>query len=160
MKQLITQRLMGTVEDIHEATVEAGRRRIWPCLMTAFTTFAALLPVTIATPAGPATPRIHGSDQGLSIPRRRIGARRLKDDEEERNTTVLLSSFWRSPPLIRATMHRSKKPHLSSTEVIHPADDLKNSRLTRGARIGCRFFSFSTPTFTFARVTLSNKSPG
>ncbi len=34
------------------ATVEAGRRRIRPCLMTAFTTFAALLPVMMATGRG------------------------------------------------------------------------------------------------------------
>jgi Cu(I)/Ag(I) efflux system membrane protein CusA/SilA len=32
--------------------MEAGRRRIRPCLMTAFTTFAALLPVMTATGRG------------------------------------------------------------------------------------------------------------
>jgi Cu(I)/Ag(I) efflux system membrane protein CusA/SilA len=43
---------MRTVQDIRNATVEAGRRRIRPCLMTAFTTFAALLPVMLATGRG------------------------------------------------------------------------------------------------------------
>jgi Cu(I)/Ag(I) efflux system membrane protein CusA/SilA len=52
MKQLFTRREMRTVQDIREATVEAGRRRIRPCLMTAFTTFAALLPVMMATGRG------------------------------------------------------------------------------------------------------------
>jgi Cu(I)/Ag(I) efflux system membrane protein CusA/SilA len=43
---------MRTVQDLRNATVEAGRRRIRPCLMTAFTTFAALLPVMTATGRG------------------------------------------------------------------------------------------------------------
>jgi len=52
MEQLFTRRPMRTVQDLREATVEAGRRRIRPCLMTAFTTFAALLPVMLATGRG------------------------------------------------------------------------------------------------------------
>jgi Cu(I)/Ag(I) efflux system membrane protein CusA/SilA len=52
MEQLFNRRPMRTVEDIRNATVEAGRRRIRPCLMTAFTTFAALLPVMMATGRG------------------------------------------------------------------------------------------------------------
>lgn len=52
MGQLFAQRPLRTVEDIRNATVEAGRRRIRPCLMTAFTTFAALLPVMLATGRG------------------------------------------------------------------------------------------------------------
>lgn len=52
MEQLFTRKPMRTVEDIREATVQAGRRRIRPCLMTAFTTFAALLPVMLATGRG------------------------------------------------------------------------------------------------------------
>jgi Cu(I)/Ag(I) efflux system membrane protein CusA/SilA len=52
MEQLFHRRPMRTVEDIRNATVEAGRRRIRPCLMTAFTTFAALLPVMMATGRG------------------------------------------------------------------------------------------------------------
>jgi Cu(I)/Ag(I) efflux system membrane protein CusA/SilA len=52
MEQLFARRPMRTVQDIREATVEAGRRRIRPCLMTAFTTFAALLPVMMATGRG------------------------------------------------------------------------------------------------------------
>lgn len=52
MEQLFARRPLQTVQDIREATVEAGRRRIRPCLMTAFTTFAALLPVMMATGRG------------------------------------------------------------------------------------------------------------
>jgi Cu(I)/Ag(I) efflux system membrane protein CusA/SilA len=52
MEQLFKRRPMRTVEDLREATVEAGRRRIRPCLMTALTTFAALLPVMLATGRG------------------------------------------------------------------------------------------------------------
>jgi Cu(I)/Ag(I) efflux system membrane protein CusA/SilA len=52
MEQLFARRPLRTVNDLREATVEAGRRRIRPCLMTAFTTFAALLPVMLATGRG------------------------------------------------------------------------------------------------------------
>jgi Cu(I)/Ag(I) efflux system membrane protein CusA/SilA len=52
MEQLFARRPMRSVQDVREATVEAGRRRIRPCLMTAFTTFAALLPVMMATGRG------------------------------------------------------------------------------------------------------------
>ena len=52
MEQIFARRQLRTVQDIREATVEAGRRRIRPCLMTAFTTFAALLPVMVATGRG------------------------------------------------------------------------------------------------------------
>ena len=52
MEQLFAQRPMRTVQDLRDATLEAGRRRIRPCLMTAFTTFAALLPVMLATGRG------------------------------------------------------------------------------------------------------------
>jgi Cu(I)/Ag(I) efflux system membrane protein CusA/SilA len=52
MEQLFASRPMRSVADLREATVEAGRRRIRPCLMTAFTTFAALLPVMLATGRG------------------------------------------------------------------------------------------------------------
>jgi Cu(I)/Ag(I) efflux system membrane protein CusA/SilA len=52
MEQLFARQPMRTVEDLRNATVEAGSRRIRPCLMTAFTTFAALLPVMLATGRG------------------------------------------------------------------------------------------------------------
>jgi Cu(I)/Ag(I) efflux system membrane protein CusA/SilA len=52
MEQLFARRPLRTVQDIREATVDAGKRRIRPCLMTAFTTFAALLPVMMATGRG------------------------------------------------------------------------------------------------------------
>lgn len=52
MEQLFVRRPMRTIHDLREATVEAGKRRIRPCLMTAFTTFAALLPIMLATGRG------------------------------------------------------------------------------------------------------------
>jgi Cu(I)/Ag(I) efflux system membrane protein CusA/SilA len=52
MEQLFAARPLRTIQDIRNATVEAGRRRIRPCLMTAFTTFAALIPVMLATGRG------------------------------------------------------------------------------------------------------------
>jgi Cu(I)/Ag(I) efflux system membrane protein CusA/SilA len=52
MEQLFARRPLRTIQDIREATVEAGKRRIRPALMTAFTTFAALLPVMMATGRG------------------------------------------------------------------------------------------------------------
>jgi Cu(I)/Ag(I) efflux system membrane protein CusA/SilA len=52
MEQLFARRPLRNIQDIREATVEAGRRRIRPCLMTGFTTFAALLPVMLATGRG------------------------------------------------------------------------------------------------------------
>jgi Cu(I)/Ag(I) efflux system membrane protein CusA/SilA len=52
MEQRFNRRPMKTVQELRDATVEAGRRRIRPCLMTAFTTFAALLPVMLATGRG------------------------------------------------------------------------------------------------------------
>ena len=52
MEQLYAKRPPRTVQDIRDITLEAGRRRIRPCLMTAFTTFAALLPVMMATGRG------------------------------------------------------------------------------------------------------------
>lgn len=52
MEQLVARRPMRSIQDVRDATVEAGRRRIRPSLMTAFTTFAALLPVMLATGRG------------------------------------------------------------------------------------------------------------
>ncbi len=52
MEQLFGRKPMRTVQDLRDATMMAGRRRIRPCLMTAFTTFAALLPIMLATGRG------------------------------------------------------------------------------------------------------------
>ncbi|MBL9085472.1 MAG: efflux RND transporter permease subunit [Planctomycetales bacterium] len=52
IEQLLNKRPPKSVQDIRQAVIEAGRRRIRPCLMTAFTTFAALLPVMVATGRG------------------------------------------------------------------------------------------------------------
>lgn len=41
-----------TVEDIHKATIEAGIRRVRPCLMTTATTILALIPVLTSTGRG------------------------------------------------------------------------------------------------------------
>jgi copper/silver efflux system protein len=52
LEQVFKRRKLKTTEDIRNATVAAGRRRIRPCLMTAVTTFAGLIPVMIATGRG------------------------------------------------------------------------------------------------------------
>ena len=52
MEQIFKRRKITSIQDLREATVDAGKRRIRPCLMTAFTTFAALLPVMTATGRG------------------------------------------------------------------------------------------------------------
>jgi Cu(I)/Ag(I) efflux system membrane protein CusA/SilA len=52
MQQLFERRPMRTIADLRAATVEAGRRRIRPSLMTACTTFAALIPIMMATGRG------------------------------------------------------------------------------------------------------------
>lgn len=52
LEQIFRRRKLETVTDLRDATVRAGQRRIRPCLMTAFTTFAALLPVIMATGRG------------------------------------------------------------------------------------------------------------
>ena len=49
MATYLTQRFAGfsprTIDEVREAVVDAGRRRIRPCLMTTATTIVALVPV-------------------------------------------------------------------------------------------------------------------
>jgi Cu(I)/Ag(I) efflux system membrane protein CusA/SilA len=52
MKQRLDANPPETVEDVRRATVEAGERRVRPCLMTTATTLIALLPVMISTGRG------------------------------------------------------------------------------------------------------------
>ncbi len=52
LDQVFTRKRLSTVQDIREAAVEAGLRRIRPCLMTTFTTIIALLPVVFSTGRG------------------------------------------------------------------------------------------------------------
>jgi Cu(I)/Ag(I) efflux system membrane protein CusA/SilA len=52
MDQIFRARGPQTIAGIREATVEAGLKRIRPCLMTICTTVAALLPVLLATGRG------------------------------------------------------------------------------------------------------------
>lgn len=52
LKQTFESRKPSTVQDIHLATIEAGTRRIRPCLMTTATTLLALLPVLSSTGRG------------------------------------------------------------------------------------------------------------
>jgi len=52
LDQVFTRRRLTTVEDIRKATVEAGMKRIRPCLMTTFTTIIALMPVIFSTGRG------------------------------------------------------------------------------------------------------------
>jgi Cu(I)/Ag(I) efflux system membrane protein CusA/SilA len=52
IQQLVARLPDRSVEAFRELTVAAGARRIRACLMTAFTTFAALLPIIMATGRG------------------------------------------------------------------------------------------------------------
>jgi Cu(I)/Ag(I) efflux system membrane protein CusA/SilA len=52
LDQVFTRRRLCSVEDIRGATIEAGLKRIRPCLMTTFTTLAALVPVLVSTGRG------------------------------------------------------------------------------------------------------------
>lgn len=52
LDQVFRRSKLDSVEDIRFATIEAGKRRIRPCLMTTATTVLALLPVLVATGRG------------------------------------------------------------------------------------------------------------
>lgn len=52
LDQVFTRRKLRTIADIRAATIDAGVRRIRPCLMTTATTLVALVPVLIATGRG------------------------------------------------------------------------------------------------------------
>ena len=52
LNQVFTRRRIASIEDIRAAAIEAGSRRIRPCLMTTATTVLALVPVLISTGRG------------------------------------------------------------------------------------------------------------
>lgn len=52
LDQVFKRKRLETIDDIRNATVEAGLKRIRPCLMTTFTTIIALMPVIFATGRG------------------------------------------------------------------------------------------------------------
>jgi Cu(I)/Ag(I) efflux system membrane protein CusA/SilA len=52
LDQVFRRRRPDSVLRIRDAVVEAGLKRIRPCLMTSFTTFAALTPVLLASGRG------------------------------------------------------------------------------------------------------------
>lgn len=52
LEQLFQRQVVRDIQSARLATIQAGQRRIRPCLMTAFTTFSALLPVMMATGRG------------------------------------------------------------------------------------------------------------
>lgn len=52
LDQCYSRRRLVTIQDIRDATVEAGIRRIRPCLMTTFTTVIALIPVLSSSGRG------------------------------------------------------------------------------------------------------------
>jgi Cu(I)/Ag(I) efflux system membrane protein CusA/SilA len=52
LRQAFAKRKPATVREIREATLEAGTRRVRPCLMTTATTVLALLPVLASTGRG------------------------------------------------------------------------------------------------------------
>ena len=52
LQQVFNKRSITSIEDIRQAAIEAGQRRIRPCLMTTATTVLALVPVLISTGRG------------------------------------------------------------------------------------------------------------
>ncbi|MBD3675035.1 MAG: efflux RND transporter permease subunit [Planctomycetaceae bacterium] len=52
LDQVFTRKELNSVQDIRDATLEAGMKRIRPCLMTTFTTIIALMPVIYSTGRG------------------------------------------------------------------------------------------------------------
>ncbi|MEW4453398.1 efflux RND transporter permease subunit [Bremerella sp. JC817] len=52
LDQVFSRKRLKTIQDIRDATVEAGMKRIRPCLMTTFTTIIALVPVILSTGRG------------------------------------------------------------------------------------------------------------
>jgi Cu(I)/Ag(I) efflux system membrane protein CusA/SilA len=52
LKQIFSKRVPSSVQDIRGATIEAGERRVRPCLMTTATTILALIPVLTSTGRG------------------------------------------------------------------------------------------------------------
>lgn len=52
LDQVFKRKRLETIDDIRNATVEAGLKRIRPCLMTTFTTIIALMPVIFASGRG------------------------------------------------------------------------------------------------------------
>ncbi|MBU0983951.1 MAG: efflux RND transporter permease subunit [candidate division Zixibacteria bacterium] len=52
LKQVFDRRQPSTVDEIRESTVEAGKRRIRPALMTSATTILALIPILTSTGRG------------------------------------------------------------------------------------------------------------
>ena len=52
LSQLFARRKPRTLQEIRETTIEAGSKRIRPCLMTTFTTLIALVPVLVSTGRG------------------------------------------------------------------------------------------------------------
>ncbi len=52
LNQVFTRLKLTSIDDIRYATIEAGRRRIRPCLMTTATTVLALVPVLVSTGRG------------------------------------------------------------------------------------------------------------
>jgi Cu(I)/Ag(I) efflux system membrane protein CusA/SilA len=52
LRQSVEERAPTSVDEVREATVRAGLRRVRPCLMTSATTILALLPVLTATGRG------------------------------------------------------------------------------------------------------------
>jgi Cu(I)/Ag(I) efflux system membrane protein CusA/SilA len=52
LDQIFKRRRLTSIQDIREATVQAGLKRVRPCLMTTATTLVALLPIMFATGRG------------------------------------------------------------------------------------------------------------
>lgn len=69
LRQSLAERKIESIADLRAATVEAGKRRVRPCLMTSATTILALLPVLTSTGRGAdiAIPMALPSVGGMSL---------------------------------------------------------------------------------------------
>ncbi len=52
LEQIFERKKVRSIQDIRERTLEAGLRRVRPCLMTTFTTILALFPILVSTGTG------------------------------------------------------------------------------------------------------------
>ena len=96
LKQRFAERMPSTVDEIRQCTLEAGTRRLRPCLMTTATTILAMLPVM--------TSQGRGADVMLPLALPIFGG-----------MTIELITLFVVPVLFCAVQERRLKLHVSAT---------------------------------------------
>ncbi len=118
LDQVFTRRQLQTVDDIRDATVDAGLKRIRPCLMTTFTTLIALLPVLDVDRSRCG----RGQSHGLADLRRHDG--RLVDPVRSAGRVLRLQRTQNEPRSLRPTLGRNARCPLirsAAWRSMHPA---------------------------------------